>query len=102
MISGAPAFAGDVTTLCEKVSDVVSDRVFGGVFGGVELAKMSRSVIHCFDVGQAIPELGLGFGHGLEFFPPELPVLLFFGAGSPRVPSNAVGPRGAGPPLGSI
>ena len=51
MISGAPAFAGDVTTLCEKVSDVVSDdvvsdRVFGGAFGGLELAQMSRSDFH--------------------------------------------------------
>ena len=76
------AFAGAFKTLCEMLIDVVSITVCAALaFGGTELAMRMGNIppMLGIDVGDVI----VVFGFGLDVFPPPLPVLRFFGAGSP-------------------
>ena len=64
------------------VIDVVSVTVCAAwAFGGTELAMRMGNTppILGIDIG----DVKVVFGFGLDLFPPPLPVLLFFGAGSP-------------------
>ena len=77
-----PAFVGAFTTLCEMLIDVVSVTVCAAwAFGGAELAMRMGNIppMLGIDVGDVI----VVFGFGLDVLPAPLPVLLFFGAGSP-------------------
>ena len=81
-------FVGAFTTVCEMVIDVVSDTVSGALaLGGTEPLGTRKGKIPPTDTlgigGILIVDAGVVFGFGLDLFPPPLPVLLFFGSGSP-------------------
>ena len=72
-----PASPAPVTTRCETITDVDSDIVFeAGPFEGA--ARRVGCTIFGGFVG-----VGLLLEVGLDVFPPKLPILSFFGEGSP-------------------
>ena len=78
-------FVGAFTTVCEMVIDVVSVTdcgalAFGGTFRALRLGNIAP-ILATLEVD--IGDVKVVFGFGLDVLPALLPVLLFFGAGSP-------------------